>query len=51
MNKLNIMKVCPKIKEIIDKKKTQPTTNERITALENAVANLAIQTMGVSINE
>ena len=47
MNKLDILKVCPKTKEIIEKKKSQPTNTERIEALENAVADLTIQTMGV----
>ncbi len=51
MDNLDILKACPKIKEIIEKKKAQPTNEERITALENAVADLAIQTMGVDTND
>lgn len=42
-----LLELMPKTKDMIEKSKTQPTTEERITALENAVADLAIQTMGV----
>lgn len=46
MNK-KLLDLCPKTKEAIEKKKAQPTEQERIEALENAVADLTIQTMGV----
>ena len=42
MNKLDILKVCPKTKEIIENKKSQPTDKERIEALETAIAELMI---------
>lgn len=51
MNKLDILSFCPKTKELIENAKKQPTNEERITALENAVADLAIQTMGVDTND
>lgn len=44
----NLLDLMPKTKELINKAKKQPTNEERISALENAVADLAIQTMGVS---
>lgn len=37
----------PEIQKLVDALKEQPTTTERIEALENAVADLTIQTMGV----
>lgn len=46
-----IEKYCPEITKKIAENKCRPTTEERITALENAVADLAIQTMGVDTND
>ena len=34
---------CPRIKEIIENRKNQPTEEERITALEMAIAELALK--------
>lgn len=45
-----LLDLMPKTKELLEKAKAQPTNEQRITALENAVADLAIQTMGVDAN-
>ena len=37
----------PEVQKLVDALAEQPTTTERIEALENAVADLTIQTMGV----
>ena len=42
-----IKEKCPKTQELIDKLKEQPTEKERIEALENAIADLSLQIMGV----
>lgn len=47
----NLLDLMPKTKELINKAKKQPTNEERISALENAVADIAIQTMGANTNE
>lgn len=38
-----IYKYNPKIKEIIENRKNQPTEEERIIALETAIAELALR--------
>jgi hypothetical protein len=45
------MIVLPKTQAVIDSLKTQPTEEERILALENAVSDLALILIGVSSNE
>ncbi|MGN0533282.1 MAG: hypothetical protein ACI4IK_02880 [Eubacterium sp.] len=42
-----VLKNCPKIREIIENKKDVPTTEDRLEALENAVADLTLQSLGV----
>lgn len=37
-----IKEKCPNTKELIEDKKLKPTTEERIEALENAIADLAV---------
>lgn len=39
----------PKTQALIDAMGKQPTNEERITALENAVADLAIQSIGTEV--
>lgn len=46
-----IKKHCPEITRKIEENKSKPTTEERIAALEEAIADLAIQTMGVNTND
>ena len=46
-----VKKHCPEITRKIGENKNKPTTEQRISALENAVADLAIQTMGVSSDD
>ena len=41
----------PKTKALVEKEKNKPTTEERIEALENALADLTIQTMGVNADD
>ena len=41
----------PEVQKLVDELKEQPTTTERIEALENAVADLTIQTMGADTND
>ena len=45
-----IKKKCPNAQALIDDRKLEPTETERIEALENAVAELAIQVMGADTN-
>lgn len=44
-----LLDLMPKTKELIENAKKQPTNEERITALENAVADLAIQSIGTEV--
>jgi hypothetical protein len=38
--------ILPKTQELIDKLKEQPTTTERINALESAISDIAMMIMG-----
>ena len=40
----------PEVQKLVDELKEQPTNTERIEALENALADLSIQTMGVDVD-
>ena len=51
MDKLDILKVCPKIKEMIENNQSKPTDEERIEALENAIADLAVMMVGGISND
>ena len=42
-----VKKHCPEITKKIEENKNLPTDKERIEALENAVADLTLKTMGV----
>lgn len=42
-----LLEHCPNLKLIIENKTSEPTDKERIEALECAMADLIIQTMGV----
>lgn len=46
MNKEALLKMCPKIKEMIENNQSKPTEEERIVALENAIADLAVMLVG-----
>jgi hypothetical protein len=46
-----ILKLCPNLEKALSKSKSKPTPEQRIEALEHAVAELAIQQTMMEVSE